>query len=155
VPLVGFRYDVGLDPITVNPARMIDHFRRGVRDLGPIWQTIFRRADLERLKDAAACDDRDLAIGDELWAHLVYDLAAAHHGRVSERDTLVRASLPLYMGRVASFVVEMADADARRVEARIEELCAVFEREKDYLRACWTRRPAPSLAGPGPPRQRD
>ena len=55
-------------------------------------------------------------IGDDLWARLVYDLAAAYHHRVSERDALVRATLPLYMGRVASFVLEMADADASCVE---------------------------------------
>jgi hypothetical protein len=137
VPLVGFRYDVGLDSIKVNPARMIDHFRRGVRDLESIWQAMFSRADLHRLKEIAARADADFAIGDDLWVHLVYDLAAAYHHRVPERDALVRATLPLYMGRVASFVLQMADADAAQVEARIEQLCATFEREKDYLRQRW------------------
>jgi hypothetical protein len=41
------------------------------------------------------------------------------------------------MGRVASFIVEMAEADAGRVEARIDALCGVFEREKGYLRQRW------------------
>jgi glucosylglycerate synthase len=137
VAIVGFRYDVGLDPITINPARMIDHFRRGVRDLQSIWQTMFSRADLDRLKQAAARSDGEFALGDQLWVRLVYDLAAAFHHRVQERDALVRATLPLYMGRVASFVLEMADAETAQVEARIEELCATFEREKDYLRQRW------------------
>jgi hypothetical protein len=137
VPIVGFRFDVGLDPIKVNPARMIDHFRRGVRDLESIWQTMFTRADLDRLKEAALRADAEFVIGDELWARLVYDLAAAYHHRVPDRDALVRATLPLYMGRVASFVLEMADANATQVESRIEQLCATFEREKDYLRQRW------------------
>jgi hypothetical protein len=138
VPIVGFRYDVGLDPIKVNPARMIDHFRRGVRDLESIWQTMFDRADLDSLKKAASNTGPGLAIEDRLWSHLVYDLAAAYHRRVSERDALVRSTLPLYMGRVASFVTEMADADAGQVEARLEQLCGIFEQEKDYLRRRWS-----------------
>ena len=93
---------------------MIDHFRRGVRDLESIWRTMFDRADMEQLRQAAAQTGSDFAIDDRLWARLVYDLAAAYHRRVSERDALVRSTLPLYMGRVASFVTEMADADAGR-----------------------------------------
>ena len=140
VPIVGFRYDVGLDPIKVNPGRMIDHFRRGVHDLEGIWRTMFDRADMERLKEAAAKTGGAFAIDDRLWVRLVYDLAAAYHRRVSERDALVRSTLPLYMGRVASFVTEMADADAGQVEARLERLCEIFEQEKDYLRARWSGR---------------
>jgi hypothetical protein len=101
---------------------MIDHFRRGVRDLESIWQTMFDRADMEQLQRAAARTGPGFAIDDGLWAHLVYALAAAYHRRVSERDALVRSTLPLYMGRVASFVTEMADADARRV-GQLEQLC--------------------------------
>ena len=138
VPIVGFRYGVGLDPIKVNPARMLDHFRRGVRDLESIWQTMFDRSDLARLKEAASKTGAGFAIDDRLWAHLVYDLAAAYHLRVSERDALVRSTLPLYMGRVASFVMEMADADAGQVETRLEQLCTIFEQEKDYLRRRWS-----------------
>jgi glucosylglycerate synthase len=138
VPMVGFRFDVGLDPVKVNPARMIDHFRRGVRDLGSLWSTMFTRDDLVQLREAASGDDARFSMGDELWARLVYDLAAAFHHRVRDREALVRASLPLYMGRVASFVLEMADADAGRVEARIEELCGVFERQKAHLRQRWS-----------------
>jgi hypothetical protein len=138
VPVVGFRYDVGLDPIRVNPARMLDHFTRGVRDLESIWQTMFDRSDLKRLKEVASMTGDGFEIDDRLWAHLVYDLAAAYHLRVSDRDALVRSTLPLYMGRVASFVMEMADADAGQVETRLEQLCTIFEQEKDYLRRRWS-----------------
>jgi len=137
VAVLGFRYDVGLDPIRVNAPRMVEHFRRGVRDLDTIWGTMFDKADMARLKSIAARGDGECAIDDQLWVRLVYDLAAAYHVRVTERDDLVRATLPLYMGRVASFVIEMADADARQVEARIERLCETFEQEKGYLRRRW------------------
>jgi hypothetical protein len=41
------------------------------------------------------------------------------------------------MGRVATFVIELAEADAPAVEARIEELCVAFEERKDRLRRAW------------------
>jgi glucosylglycerate synthase len=138
VPVVGFQYDVGLDPVRVDTGRMIDLFRRGVRDLGPIWSTVFDRATLARLRSLAACADRDVAIDDQLWVGLIYALAGACRRRISERADLVRAALPLYMGRVATFVIELAEADAPAVEARIEQLSVAFERQKDDLRRAWT-----------------
>ena len=38
VPVFGFRFDVGLEPIQVNLERMIQHFRRGLEDLGEVWE---------------------------------------------------------------------------------------------------------------------
>ena len=137
VPIVGFQYGVGLEPIRVDVQRMIDHFRRGVRDLSSVWRTMFNRDVMARLREVGALDGHAFAIDDELWTRLVYDLAAAHHHRVSDREALVRSTLPLYMGRVASFVTEMAEADAAGVEARIEQSCLVFEQQKDHLKRRW------------------
>jgi hypothetical protein len=137
VPVVGFQYGVGLDPVRVDTERMIDHFRRGVRDLESIWRTVFDHAAMTRLQSLAACTGRGFEIDDRLWAGVVYDLAVACHRRVSERADLVRAALPLYLGRVASFVTELADADAADVEARIEDLCVAFEAQKDTFSRNW------------------
>jgi hypothetical protein len=92
---------------------------------------------MARLGSLASCDGPDFLIDDRLWVSLIYDLAAACHRRVSDRADLVRAALPLYMGRVASFVTEIAEAGAEAVEARIEHLCAAFEAQKDDLRRTW------------------
>ena len=137
VPVVGFQYDVGLDPVRVDTARMIDLFRRGVRDLEPIWRTVFDGSAMARLRTLASRAGADFVLDDPLWVGLIHDLAAASHRRLSERADLVRAALPLYMGRVASFVTELAEADAPAVEARIERLCTTFEEQKTDLRRKW------------------
>jgi hypothetical protein len=137
VPVVGFQYGVGLDPVRVDTGRMIDHFRRGVRDLEPIWRTVLDREAMEGLRSLSSRSGRDFHIGDGLWTGIIYALAVAYHHRVSERPDLVRAALPLYLGRVASFVTELADADAEAVEQRIEDLCLAFEAQKDDLRRNW------------------
>jgi glucosylglycerate synthase len=138
VPLFGFRYDVGLDPVRVNVSRMIEHYRRGVAELMDLWQAVFQPADRASLLAAAVRDEKAFSLDDELWVRLVYDLATAFHHRVMDRDILLRAALPLYMGRVASFVLEMCDAQAADVDARIERLCQSFEDQKDDLRRRWT-----------------
>jgi hypothetical protein len=63
-----------------------------------------------------------------------------------DRSHLMRSTLPLYMGRVASFVKEVASSDAADVERRLEQLCEVFESEKDRLRRRWNE-PAAAAGG--------
>ena len=43
VPLFGFQYEVGVEPVNVNVDRMISTFRQGLSDLGAIWDQILRQ----------------------------------------------------------------------------------------------------------------
>jgi hypothetical protein len=49
----------------------------------------------------------------------------------------LRALTPLYLARVASFVIETQSLFSAQVEERIERLCLCFERLKPYLLAQW------------------
>ncbi len=136
-PLVGFRFGVGLDPVPVNVERMVNHFRGGVENLGEIWEALINPDDLHAVRalaDAATCQFR---FDDRVWVRSVYDLACGFHRRVIDRDHLVRASLPLYMGWVGSFVQQVAASDATEVDSRLEQLAATFESEKHYLVQRW------------------
>ncbi len=138
-PLVGFRFGVGLEPVNVDVDRMVHRFRQGVEDLSEIWSAAVDRSDLEILKEMAVVPACAFRFDDALWVRIVYDLACAHHRRVIDRQHLVRASLPLYMGWVASFVQQVASADAEQVDARIEALAAAFETGKEHLLQRWHR----------------
>ncbi len=48
VPYFGFEYSVGLEPIVVNTARMVDNFRQAARELDPILSEIHRSFPVER-----------------------------------------------------------------------------------------------------------
>jgi glycosyltransferase involved in cell wall biosynthesis len=142
-PLMGFRFAVGVEPIKVDIQRMVNHFRSGVRNLEEIWALVLAPGDLACLRDAARAEPDRFHVPDDLWVRVVYDIAAGYHHRVIDREQLIRASLPLYMGRVASFVREVADLDAEEVEGRLEHLCRQFEADKPYLLARW------EASGPG------
>ncbi len=148
VDLFGFRFDVGLDPIEVNLDRMVKSFLRGCRELHEIWALALAKNTLEDL--VKTCRDLDggsrrLRIPDDLWARIIMDFACAHRLMPVERGHLLRSLTPLYLARVASFVIETENLFSAQVEERIEELCLVFEELKPYLTSRWDGEPA---AGP-------
>jgi glucosylglycerate synthase len=67
----------------------------------------------------------------------VYSFAQGYHRRVMNRDHLLRALTPLYLGWVGSFVIQMKDAGPEKVESRLEKLCNEYEARKPDLIAGW------------------
>ena len=67
----------------------------------------------------------------------VLSFALACHRKTLSREHIVKSLTPLYLGKVASFVIETWDCTAEEVERRLEELCLAFEREKTYLVEGW------------------
>jgi hypothetical protein len=111
-------------------------FREGLAALGPMIEPALRPPTLEGLR-AAAAPGGPPVIPDALWAAAVLELAAAHRHATISRDHLVRAAVPLYLGRVASFAAEVAGLDPRAADERLEALCLQFERSRGDLVALW------------------
>lgn len=140
VDLFGFRFDVGLDPVPVNLERMTKALLTGYRELREIWSLALEKSNLEAL--AAVCrqaeqNPRGWRLADDLWARIVMDFACAHRRMPVERAHLLRSLTPLYLGRVASFVMETETMISSEVEDRIEQLCLAFEAARPYLAARW------------------
>jgi glucosylglycerate synthase len=68
---------------------------------------------------------------------MLYEFAASYHHSVINRDHLVQALVPLYRGKIYSFIAEYADASATELEEASENLCMEFERQKPYLTEKW------------------
>jgi hypothetical protein len=148
VDLYGFPYDVGLDPIDVNVGRMLSFFYAGCRNLGEVWSMALEPATLKSLRglvDRFAGKERDFRLADDLWVRIVYEFSAACHRRALDPGQLLRSLTPLYLARVASFVIETREMFAAEVEDRIEGLCTEFERHKPYLLALWNSGEHPHL----------
>ena len=125
------------EPVKVDVENMLESLRLGFKNLFEIWSMVLAPDSLLELRRLARRPSADFRIPDELWARVVYDFAVAHHVRTLNRDHLLRAFTPLYLGWVASFVMEMDSADAALVEARIENLCLRYEAQKPYLISRW------------------
>lgn len=137
VPMFGLPFDVGLEPIPVDVERMKRAYQQGIRDLDAIYRSFLSPSTMEGLLAAAQKTGDDFRVNDALWVRLVYEFAAAYHGRKLDLDHLLSSLIPLYLGRTGSFVLEVREADAVRVEERIEMLAREFEAQKPYLLECW------------------
>jgi hypothetical protein len=113
-------------------------FRDGLAALSPMLEPTLEPSTLDALRAAAAPDRLTVEIPDELWASALLELAAAHRHATISRDHLVRAAVPLYLGRVASFAAAVAGLDRRAADERLEALCLHFERSWGDLVALWT-----------------
>jgi glycosyltransferase involved in cell wall biosynthesis len=137
VPKFGFHYEVGLEPIYVNIERMIGNFRLGVKDLMEIWKKILPPETVQGLESIGRLSNEAFSFREDLWVRIIYDLAVAYHHGSVHREHLLRSMIPLYLGRVASFVKENKESSSNEVEEKIESLCKVFEEMKPYLIDRW------------------
>jgi hypothetical protein len=124
-------------PAIVDGSGYGELFREGLGALGEMLGRALRPATLQALR-AAAAPGHPVDVGDELWASVILELAAAHRHATISRDHLVRAAVPLYLGRVASFAAAVAGLDPAAADERLEALCLEFERSRDDLVALWT-----------------
>jgi glucosylglycerate synthase len=150
VDLFGFRYDVGLDPIEVKVDRMLNAFRNGCQELGEIWSLALHPetlAEVLQLGHDLSQNPQGFHLEDGLWVRMIYDFACAYKTQPLERGHLLRSLTPLYLGRVASLVLETQNLFSREFEEKIEQLCVRFEQLKPYLISRWAgqENPVPVL----------
>ncbi|MEW6600500.1 MAG: glycosyltransferase [Nitrospirota bacterium] len=134
---LGFQYAVGLEPVSVNIDRMIDKFRLGVKELLPIWTMFLPEEITDFLQKAANFRKEEFRITDEIWVEMVYRFALAVHKKMMNKEHLLKSLTPLYIGRTASFVMDVWESDADEVEKKIEGLCLAFEDKKKLLIENW------------------
>lgn len=138
VPVFGFHYEVGLEPVSVNIQRMIDKFTLGTRELVPIWENILSGDTLSFLRKLSQASQKKFRMPDEIWADIVYSFALAAHSKIINQEHLLKSLTPLYIGRTASFVIEAWESNAPEVEEKIEHLCRVYEQLKPSFANRWT-----------------
>jgi glucosylglycerate synthase len=121
----------------VDPARMIEGFRQGVRDLLPIWERILSPESLGDLLVLGEHPIGEFRLADSLWVRIIYDFLLAYRARVMYRSHIAQSLAPLYLGCAASFVLETRDRSDSAVADAAERLARTFETEKPYLVDRW------------------
>ncbi len=80
---------------------------------------------------------------DDLWARVMYDLVVAARAASAPGatgpglETLVASLVPIYFGRVGSFVIENRNIPTDAAEERVERQAREFELLKPYLIERW------------------
>lgn len=138
VPTFGPDHELSLDGIPPSQEKIFDLFRSGVSELEPILASILAQDTHAQIKAIALSDRSNFHFAPELWVKTLYEFAASYHHAVLNRDHLVQALVPLYRGRLYSFLLENANSSAEAMETQSEILCQEFERQKPYLIERWT-----------------
>lgn len=122
-------------PMDVTP--MIESFSLATRNLEEIWRLILPPVTVLELKRLTRLDPAEFRMPDPLWVRVIYDFALGYRVRNISRVHLLGALTPLYLGWVASYAQEMANASVAEAEQRVEQLAQAFEENKPYLLARW------------------
>jgi hypothetical protein len=166
IPAYGFERMVDPPPLEVNVLRLLSEFHAASLTMEPTWRSMLaketadavlglaeqagRAADEVRTRleseapGAATPSTRAMAdaatsfaFPDDVWARVLYDLIVVARAEPERVDAYVAALVPVYFGRVASFVVENRDLTTERAEEHIERQAREFERLKPYLLDRW------------------
>jgi hypothetical protein len=137
VPAFGFQYEVGLEQVNVDAGRMLGRFREGIKNLKEIWIGVIGNGDFSEIEALGSRPDEQVRFPPGLWTRIVYDYALAYHKKKLPAQHLLKSLTPLYLGKTASFVMEMRDKGQQDAEAEIEKLCLEFEQGKDHLVNNW------------------
>ncbi len=167
VPAYGFERIIDPPPLEVNTLRLLSEFHAGSLTLAEMWRSMLAPETLEtvlelateagRLGDAAQAR---LGIGgdvasttattlemaeavsafhfpDDVWARVIYDLVIAARDPAHPLETLVASLVPIYFGRVGSFIIENRNVTTDQAEERVERQAREFELIKPYLLGRW------------------
>lgn len=137
VPTFGPDHELTLEPIRVNRKRLLEMFRGGVADLNQILAAVLTPEVLMEIRKLAALDAARFHYGNELWARTLYDFAASYHRGALNQDHLVQALVPLYRGRIYSFLLCHHESSPEEMEIDTENLCVELERLKPGFVELW------------------
>jgi hypothetical protein len=121
----------------VDVGRLLEAFQRGLRDLMPIWEYVLAPETLGDVVSLGEASATAFRFPDEVWARVIYDAALGYHYGVMHREHLLRALVPLYLGRTGAFILATRARGAAGDGAALDAVGAAFEAEKSYLRDRW------------------
>ena len=167
IPAYGFERIIDPPPLEVNTVRLLTEFHTGSLTLADTWRGMFAPENLETVLVLAEeaghlVDAARLRLGlggestsvtpttlemaealsafhfpDDLWARLIYDLVICARSDDPPIENLVAALVPIYFGRVGSFVIENRHQTTEEAEDRVERQARQFELLKPYLVGRW------------------
>jgi hypothetical protein len=180
IPAYGFERVADPPPLEIDVIRLLSEFHTGSLTMDDAWRGMLAestlvdvlglaaeagvlatsildrvdRGDQTLTNDGKTAAAASFMFPDDLWTRVIYDLIIAARNDPATIDRDVAALVPIYFGRVASFIIENRDLSTERAEDHVERQAREFERQKPYLVHRWdeepasTREPAPGETAP-------
>ena len=125
-------------PADINVSRLHERFIKGFDDHNGAWEQIFDQTVFHKLHEIRNLELQHFSFPPQTWARILFDAAVAYQRlKDSERVNFLDSLLPLYLGKVLSFVKRTERMSNQQAEEQIENECMVFEENKPYLISQW------------------
>ena len=125
------------EPIHVDKELLVSRFKSGYRNFGVLYEKIFTPECFQMIRKAARLSPNRFMFGTDTWVRTLYELASTYHKWGHNRRRLLELAIPLYFGRVASFINRTWEMDSEEAEQVVEEQALRFEENKGYLIQRW------------------
>lgn len=136
-----FGQDPGIepDPITVDVKAMVRKFKFGYKYFGVLWKKILSEEVYSEIKKASKLSVDDFDFDIEIWARILFEIAAIFHKWQHNKYKLIELSTPLYYARIASFINNTRELSSLEAEKVVEENAVVYENMKPTLLELWEK----------------
>jgi len=124
-------------PININEGALYTGFLNGFEEYVSIWEEALYEPNFNKLKEIRTFSIEKFDFPTELWAKILYDFAIAYNQKTLDRYRLLNALIPLYFGKVLSYVKKTRRLSIQEAEEFIENECVIFEKVKPYLIKKW------------------
>ncbi len=135
---IGPDHQLTNEPVRGDRKKLFQLYRTGIAELSDILASILDSDTHAELVRLAALDEGAFRFRNALWVRAVYEFAAAYHRSVINRGHLVQALVPIYRGRVHSFLTVHRSDDFETMEADLEDLCQEFGRQRSFFIERWS-----------------
>lgn len=125
-------------PVEVKVARLHERFVEGFDKYSGTWQRLYDQTVFPKLQEIRSLEPQHFSFPTQTWARILFDAANAYRrSSASERSALLDSLLPLYLGKVLSFVKKTERMSLQQAEEYVENECVIFEENKPYMVKVW------------------
>ena len=124
-------------PVEVKADVLYQRFSDGFTQFREVWERVLAPEVFAKLIEVAEIGQEFFDFPSQLWAHILFDYAMGYQNLDDEKETLLVSLIPLYFGKVYSYVLRTGRMSTQEAEEYIEEQCMIFEETRPYLDERW------------------
>jgi glycosyltransferase involved in cell wall biosynthesis len=126
--------------VEINTRRLHEMFLEGFNKYYGLWEWVSGYAVAHKLQEIRSIEFQHFSFPSQTWMTIIFDSAVAYR-RMSpeERKNLLDGLLPLYVGKVLSYVKKTERMSLQQAEEYIENDCVMFEENKPYIIKTWAK----------------
>jgi glucosylglycerate synthase len=125
-------------PTEVNVTLLHERFLQGFDRYNDLWQNLYDQTVGPKLQEIRSLGLQHFSFPTQTWARILFDMAKSYAQAQEPKRAVLRDSLlPLYLGKVLSFVKKTERMSIQQAEDYVENECTTFEETKPYLLKVW------------------